>query len=114
MKLLGRIAMVVCWSALVGCGGEMTEDVGGTASQTAEINPATCPKLSPPGPGFCEDGTIVPVYEGSCLVSYTCDRSTTAAVICPKPVYPGPGFCENGTISPVYSGSCIVGYTCNL
>ena len=113
MKSLGRIAGMFCWAALVGCGVEdlATENVEDTGTQQL---PVTCPQLVPPGPGFCEDGTIVPVYNGKCIVGFNCERSVAgiAPVTCPDLVPPGPGFCEFGTIVPVYDGKCIVSYRC--
>ncbi|OJT21589.1 hypothetical protein BO221_27680 [Archangium sp. Cb G35] len=114
MKLLGRIAGVLCWAALVGCGVEepVTETVEDTGTQQL---PVTCPQLVPPGPGFCEFGTIVPVYDGKCIVSYRCETQPAgiAPGTCPDLVPPGPGFCEFGTIVPVYdSNKCIVSYRC--
>ena len=114
MKLFGRVALLCCWTALVGCGG--TETPTPTEVQGSALPSPTCPQIVQPGPGFCEDGTIVPVYEGKCLVSYQCDRTVTATALpsptCPQLVPPGPGFCEFGTIVPVYEGKCIVAYDC--
>ncbi|WNG50615.1 hypothetical protein F0U60_45685 [Archangium minus] len=74
MKLLGRIAMVMCGAALVGCGveGSESEGVGSSESLSTQSSAIVCPQLVPPGPGFCENGTIVPVYEGTCIVAYRC------------------------------------------
>ncbi|WP_257459462.1 hypothetical protein [Archangium lipolyticum] len=114
MKLLGRIAGMFCMAALAGCGVEdsATENVAELGSQTSAI---ICPQLSPPGPGFCEDGTIKAVYDGKCIVGYECIRTAAAIVApsCPILVPPADNFCPNGTIKPVYdSNKCIVSFRC--
>lgn len=70
MKLVARIAMVGCWMALVGCGGE--ESSNDTTEVQTTSAAVTCPNIAQPSDKFCPNGTIQPVYDGKCLVSYVC------------------------------------------
>ena len=105
MRHLGRVALLCCGTALVGCGGVEME------SPTS-----ACLRTPSPPSGFCEDGRVVPVYRNTCLVSYECDITVTANSLprdtCPQFVPPEQGFCELGTIVPVYEGKCIVAHDC--
>jgi hypothetical protein len=52
-----------------------------------------CPVLSPPAPGFCLAGSVVPrINPAGCTTGYDCVPS------CPMPSPPAPGFCSDGTI----------------
>lgn len=70
----------------------------------------TCPVLSPPAPGFCPDGKIVPrTNENGCAAGFDCVPAPT----CPELVPPPPGFCPGGTIVPRKNGDgCTVGFDC--
>ncbi|MCE9668203.1 hypothetical protein LY474_10295 [Myxococcus stipitatus] len=75
MRSLGRLAVMCGLLSLVGCGpeapvAETQEGAPGAESQvSANVD---CPQIVLPGPGFCENGTITPVYVGGCIVRYTC------------------------------------------
>ncbi|PTL75595.1 hypothetical protein DAT35_54255 [Vitiosangium sp. GDMCC 1.1324] len=66
--------MVLCGAALVGCGveGSAADEVVSTENLATESFAVVCPELVPPGEGFCPNGTIVPVYEGKCIVGFNC------------------------------------------
>jgi len=45
-----------------------------TFTFTVDITGAACPALSPPGPGFCPDGEIVPREDDAgCITGYDCE-----------------------------------------
>ena len=73
----------------------------------------SCPVLSPPAPGFCPDGKIVPIKNANgCTGGFDCVKTTPAD--CPELVQPPPGFCPGGSVVPHKNAStgCVDGYDC--
>jgi hypothetical protein len=71
----------------------------------------TCPVLSPPAPGFCPGGTIVPrTNENGCTAGFDC---VPGPAECPEIQQPPPGFCPDGSIVPRKDArDCTVGFDC--
>ena len=100
--MLRTLTLSICLFAFGACSQE-PDDVP-TDELTGAI--ASCPQPSPPGPHFCQDGTIVVVKDAHGCPSYTCERSEDPAAAapavapptCPILVAPGEHYCQDGTV----------------
>ena len=82
-------------AAKVSCGGGV-----GVACCVA------CPVLSPPAPGFCPTGTVVPRTDpDGCATGFDC---VPPPYTCPELVQPPPGFCPGGAEAPKKACGCSV------
>jgi len=72
----------------------------------------SCPAISPPAPGFCPGGKVVPrTNENGCTAGFDCVQDP--APPCPEIAQPPPGFCPGGSIVPhKNSAGCTVGFDC--
>ena len=70
-----------------------------------------CPLVSPPPPGFCSDGKIVPRFnENGCSAGLDCIPNDPP---CPEIMAPPPGFCPDGNVVPRKSPKgCTIGFDC--
>lgn len=101
-----------------GSGGSASPDGGSSA---LDAGPHSCPMESPPAPGFCAGGTIVPNKDAmDCITGYDCVYDGGSGPLgdggpqpCPEITPPSPSFCPNGTIVPNTDAfGCVRGYDC--
>jgi hypothetical protein len=71
----------------------------------------SCPAIAAPGPGFCETGTLEPVFAGGgCQSAWKCAAPNPD---CPDPVLPPEEACPSGGWSPTFQeNGCMGSYEC--
>lgn len=84
------------------------EPVGcGLCPSFCRAKPVVCPELSPPTPGFCNEGMVAPERnDEGCVIGYRCDH------VCLPNMPPMPE-CEHGTlVEEQDEHGCLVSFRC--
>jgi hypothetical protein len=110
MRISSLLSTVVLVGVAAACSSESTD------SSTADLAGEPCPVLSPPGPDFCPDGTIVGTTDADGCPGFACEPAATCESVGGECVSLSPSSCENGRWADAAEFSCsgAVGVGCCL